>query len=73
MAGDKSAAQTASAAQTEAAASQDTKGPRVDLSGKSDQPHAAVEFDKATEKRLLRKLDRRLVLLAFLCCKCLIL
>lgn len=28
----------------------------------------AVEFDAATEKRLIRKLDMRLVLLAFLCC-----
>lgn len=28
----------------------------------------APEFDEATEKRLVRKMDMRLVLLAFLCC-----
>lgn len=38
--------------------------------GGSSKAHVDAEFDKATEKRLIRKLDQRLVLLAFLCCMC---
>lgn len=36
-----------------------------DISGSSEP---AVEFDAAIEKSLVRKMDRRLVLLAFVCC-----
>lgn len=36
--------------------------PPTNLSGQD------VHFDEVTEKSLVRKLDRRLVLLAFLCC-----
>lgn len=39
----------------------------VDSAGVS-MDRAEVEFDVAAERRLVRKLDRRLVLIAFLCC-----
>lgn len=32
------------------------------------QGYRDVEIDDATEKRVVRKIDRRLVTLAFLCC-----
>lgn len=43
---------------------QDSKLP---VSPDSSSVRADAEIDSATEKRLIRKLDRRLVLLAFLC------
>lgn len=55
------------AAKTEAASGHGAQMPNAQLGA---QPAANVEFDTATEKRLIRKLDQRLVLLAFLCCMC---
>ena len=42
---------------------QDSKSP----ASRDSSPERSVEIDAATERRLVRKLDRRLVLLAFLC------
>lgn len=49
---------------------QEVKSPTIDSGSDSYDRHAHVEFDRAVEKRLIRKLDQRLVLLAFLCCTC---
>lgn len=44
-------------------------GPKTSvLSAAGGSYEQAVEFDEATERRLVRKMDLRLVLLAFLCC-----
>lgn len=48
---------------------QEIKSPTID-SRSDSYDRAPVEFDPAVEKRLVRKLDQRLVLLAFLCCMC---
>ena len=56
MAGDTTPAEPVSA--------QDGKSPASRGSG---SPERGIEIDAATEKRLVRKLDHRLVLLAFLC------
>lgn len=52
------------------ASAQEIKSPIIDSGSDSYDHQAPVEFDRAVEKRLIRKLDQRLVLLAFLCCMC---
>lgn len=49
---------------TEPASSRDPKRPDLPTSSSSEHE---FEFDVAAEKRLVRKLDQRLVLVAFLC------
>lgn len=51
-----------------AAESAPTSGRTPGLDAGSSSSEQVVEFDAATEKRLVRKLDKRLVLLAFFCC-----
>lgn len=49
---------------------EEAKSPIIDSGSDSYDHHAPMESDRAVEKRLIRKLDQRLVLLAFLCCMC---
>lgn len=63
-------AEITTAAESDRTSAREAKSPAIDSGSDSYDHHARFEFDRAVEKRLVRKLDRRLVLLAFLCCMC---